>query len=459
MKKESMKNILLSIALCLAVLPASAQINRAAVEQGIEKSNNLIAAHDWSAAFTTLRGLDAAIGEGSPELHYLVSKQRYSMYSRINRVANAKEHLAIMEELAKRSGDNATIEDMLLTKGAYNSRIGSTQESRQCYKAYFNRRAKNAKDDDAMEKCFKQTIELAKQKQDANMTAMVNQLYTAWQDSIAGVRSANALKELQDKYDAALEDIDSKDGKITIQWAAITTLAIIAIALAAALAFLAFIYMRNMLTTKKLRQSLSIANASNDQKSVFIRNISKQISPSLEQIAAGNGKQHIPALRTMLKHVEEYMEIETSREEKLETDNVNIATFCEEMAAKADVNGKKISVDKQMMSFPLNKETASKLINDVLHELAIMNGTESLSLGFKKRNPHTGQFVITALGLKLQEEERDSLFTAFAKIHDLTVTDGLILPICSIMAYKMNGSLSLDPEFVRGTRVIFEVHC
>lgn len=453
-----MKNILLSIALCLAMLPAYAQVNRAAVERGIENSNKLVAAHDWNGAFATLRSLDTAIGEGNPELHYLVSKQRYSMYSRINRGANAKEQLAIMEALANRSGDNATIEDMLLTKGAYNSHIGNTQESRNCYKAYFNRRAKSAKNDDDMEKCFKQTIEFAKQNQYNTMSTMINQLYTAWQDSIASVRSANALKELQDKYDTALEDIDSKDGKITVQWATITILGIIALALAAALAFLAFLYMRNMLTTKKLRQSLNIANASNDQKSVFIRNISKQISPSLEQIAVGNGKQHIPALRTMLQHVEEYMEIETSREEKLETSDVNIASFCEELAAKADVNGMKINVEKQMMSFPLNKETAAKLINDVLHELAITKGTESLSLGFKKRNPHTGQFVITALGLKLQEEERESLFTAFAKIHDLTVTDGLILPICSIMAYKMNGSLSLDPEFARGTRIIFEVH-
>lgn len=454
-----MKKILTSLALCLALLPANAQIDRAAVERGVQSSNALVAAHNWSDAFATLRSLDAAIGNEHPELHYLVSKQRYMLYSRINRHAEVKEHLAIMEALANRSGDNATIEDMLLTKAAYNGKIGNTGVSRQCYKTFFDRRAKNAKDDNAMEKCFQQVIAEAKQNKNGGMAAMVSQMYTAWQDSIAGVRSANALKELQGKYDTALQDIDSKDSKITGQWAAIIFLAILAIGLAVALAFLAFLYMKNLMTTKKLRQSLNIANTSNDQKSVFIRNISKQVSPSLEQIAAGNGKQHIPALRTMLKHVEEYMALESTREEKYEVADVNVGTFCEDLAAKADTNGIKVSVDAQKMSFPLNKEAAAQLINAVLRELSITKGTESLSLAFKKRNPHTGQFIISAVGMKLPEEEREILFTAFAKVHDLTVTDGLILPICSLMAYKMDGSLSLDPAFAKGTRIVFEVHC
>lgn len=454
-----MKKLLLSLVLCMTILPVSAQTNRAAVEKGIQTSNNYVEAHNWKDAFAILRSLDASIGTENPELHYLVSKQRYSLYLRINRHAEVKEHLAIMEALANRSGDNATIEDMLLTKAKYNNSIGKTDVSRQCYKTFFDRRTKNAKTDDDMEKCFQQTIAVAKKTDNGSMATMIGQMYSAWQDSIAGVRSAKALKDLQGKYDTALEDIDSKDGKITAQWGAIVILAIIAIALAAALAFLGFLYVRNMLTTKKLRQSLSIANSSNDQKSVFIRNISKQISPSLEQIAAGNAKEHISALRTMLKHVEEYMEYESSREEKYEVTDVNVGKFCEEMTKEADVRGLKINVDAQMMSFPLNKEAAKQLIHAVLHEMALDDATESLSLAFKKHTPRAGQFIISAVGMKLPEEERDVLFTAFAKVHDLTVTDGLVLPICALKAYKMDGSLSLDSNYAKGTRIIFEVRC
>ena len=40
------------------------------------------------------------------------------------------------------------------------------------------------------------------------------------------------------------------------------------------------------------------------------------------------------------------------------------------------------------------------------------------------------------------------------EIKDLTDGDGLGLPICSLIASKMNGTLSIDPEYKKGNRFI-----
>lgn len=41
---------------------------------------------------------------------------------------------------------------------------------------------------------------------------------------------------------------------------------------------------------------------------------------------------------------------------------------------------------------------------------------------------------------------------------DLTLGDGLGLPICSLIATKMNGSLTLDTGYSKGARFVLELH-
>ena len=77
---------------------------------------------------------------------------------------------------------------------------------------------------------------------------------------------------------------------------------------------------------------------------------------------------------------------------------------------------------------------------------------------FKKRSAHTGQFIITDTGTGIPEEKRANLFKPFAEVQDLTKGDGLGLPTCSLIAYKLNGNLRVDEEYKKGTRFILELH-
>jgi signal transduction histidine kinase len=79
-------------------------------------------------------------------------------------------------------------------------------------------------------------------------------------------------------------------------------------------------------------------------------------------------------------------------------------------------------------------------------------------LDFKKRGAHTHQFIVTDTGCGIAEEQRENLFKPFAQVKELTQGDGLGLPICALIATKMNGSLSLDSSYTKGTRFVLELH-
>lgn len=449
--------ILVLVLLPLGMSTTQAQDLRRSIEKGIASSNALVEAHNWSDAFSTLRNLDATIGEGHPELHYLVSKQRYTLYKRINRHNDVRTHLSIMENYAKNSKDTKVIEDMLQTKASYLSAIGNQQGSRDCYKEIFQMRSKGA-DLDVTEKCFKDMIQEAKENNNASMSDIISQMYTTWQDSIASVRAAAELKKLQSDYATLQKKLESKESKITGQWASIIFLIVLAIGLAVALVFFILMLIKNVRTTRRLRADLKLSNENNAQKTTFISNISKQISPSLEEIAKGN-KQHITALQGMLQHIERYMNMENTPSNTFETYEENIAVFCEEVAAHAECGSIPVTVDAQKLSFPIAKDTLAELLSILLHEASLSKDTERMTLGFKKRNPHTAQFVVSAIGLKYTPEEKEQLFTAFSQVYDLCITDGLSLPTCALIAHKMGGSLTLDNDFAKGTRFVVEVHC
>lgn len=94
----------------------------------------------------------------------------------------------------------------------------------------------------------------------------------------------------------------------------------------------------------------------------------------------------------------------------------------------------------------------------LLRNAALHTDNGKITLEFKKRSAHTGQFIITDTGTGIPTEIKGKLFKPFAEIHDLTQGNGLGLPTCSLIAYKLNGTLHLDNEYKKGTRFVLELH-
>ena len=111
------------------------------------------------------------------------------------------------------------------------------------------------------------------------------------------------------------------------------------------------------------------------------------------------------------------------------------------------------------MNATIHKEYVTHILQHLLKNAAEYTPADGkITLDFKKRGPHTYQFLVSDTGQGIAEEKREDIFKPFLEIRDLTTGDGLGLPICKQMALKMNGDLDIDPQFTKGTRFVLELH-
>jgi len=447
--------LICTLLLAFGIATAQAEGERAQVDEGIATVERMIEAHQWHEAFLKLRQIESTIAK-TDALRYLTTKQRFSMYDRLHKTTETKDCMNRMEVLARSSGDQATIDDMLIAKADYNYKLGNTGISQTCYIQVFENRAKG-KDDNGRDECFKAMLNEAKSKGSQGMQNVISDLYTQWQDSISAVRAAEEIVVLKDSCAAAQNEIAERKSTINYQYTFIVVLALIIAAAVVGLVVLFLMLVRGRSVTKKLRNQLNVSETNSEQKSLFIRNIAKQISPSLSQIAAGNTK-HISSLENMLSDVERFLAIEEDKTTSYETTNYDVSKLCEEVVANYANSKINVSSDATKLQFPICVDTVKQVLFGLINESIATEGTERIVIGFHKRNPHTGQFTVTSTGMKIEDENPDSLFIPFAKVYDLSVSTGLTLPISSLLTSKMNGAVSVDSSFNKGTRFVLEVH-
>ena len=438
------------------------------VEDGIKTSIQQTENREWKEAFATCRALDSMIAEeeqktkkAAPELHYLVSKERLRMYMRLsNKQKECKEQLERMESWADKANSNEVSEDLLMSKASYYQKFCMNDKSLQCYKQLVQKRSEG-KDEAGIDQCYQEMLAQAQSDKNTFLARSLEKLYTNWQDSIKAVKAAQELATLQNDYAASQNILRQKESKINTQKGTIIFLCILVAALAGGLVFFIGLMFKSKLQIKKLKNSLTIANDNNEQKSMFINNISEQITPSLDAIEAGNAKKHVQALKNLMLHIQEYMALESSREEHYETKDMNISTLCEGIMNKAKESFQPevvATLNVPRMNVRTNAEALENILMFLLSNAAKHTQSGKITLEFKKRSAHTGQFIVTDTGNGIPEEKRANLFKPFAEVQDLTKGDGLGLPTCSLIAYKLNGTLRLDEEYKKGTRFILELH-
>jgi signal transduction histidine kinase len=65
------------------------------------------------------------------------------------------------------------------------------------------------------------------------------------------------------------------------------------------------------------------------------------------------------------------------------------------------------------------------------------------------------RFVVTDTGIGIPETIQNKMFDTFQKQDSFIQGVGLGLTICKLIAQSLNGSICLDTEFKKGTRMIF----
>ena len=445
----------------------SSQDNYAkAVECGVNASALYHRENYFKEAFELLRGADMVVttgeqksGKAMPQLHFRITKERLQIYVNLKNVALAKDQLARLEETAKASRNDSLNNDLLYTQANYYYTFGMNAQG----DAAINRligQYKEQKSYDKVSECYKTLIGIARKANNASLVARTYDKYILWTDSVKALTAQDELNMLKRKYDDSLITIQDKDDSLSAKQYIIIGLCVLAAVLAAALILGAVVLLRFIVLTRKQKKTIQIANEHNDLKTQFIQNISAQMEPTLDTL--DSSLPGVQALRTFSMHIQELSDLENTLSQPYDMQEKNVSTFCESVMDK--IKGKTkddvtIAVNAPKLNIKINPEQLERILLHLLENAAEYTPAEGkIWLDFKKRGAHTHQFIISDTGCGIPEDQRENIFKPFTEVKDLTQGDGLGLPICSLIATKMNGSLTLDSSYNKGARFILELH-
>lgn len=407
----------------------------------------------------TIIGGEQKTGKEMPALRYPVTRERLRMYIKLRKSASAQEQLSKLEGWAKAAKVDSLSTNLLYTQANYYYTFGMNAQGDQTFKRLVEQYARQA-DYDKAEACYQELIGMSHRSGNTNMMARAYSNYMAWHDSIANIKAQQAYNALKAQYDSSLQTIGEKDDALAARRYTIVGLCILAAILAGALVLGGIVLLRFVALNRKQQKSIRTLNEHLALKTQFISHISAQMQPTLDTLDAN--LPAVQALQAFTTHIEELSALEDTLGEPYELEDTNVATFCERVADEVRSQmqeGVALTVNAPKLNVRINAEHVSKVLCHLLLNAAKHTPAEGkIWLDFKKRGAHTHQFVVTDTGCGIAEDRRANLFKPFNAVRDLTQGDGLGLPICSLEATKMNGSLTLDPSYNKGARFILELH-
>lgn len=407
----------------------------------------------------TIIGGEQKTGKEMPALRYPVTRERLRMYIKLRKTASAKEQLSKLEGWAKAAKVDSLSTNLLYTQANYYYTFGMNAQGDQAFKHLVEQYAQQA-DYDKAEACYQELIGMSRRSGNTSMMARAYSNYMAWHDSIANIKAQQAYNALKAQYDSSLQTIGEKDDALAARRYTIVGLCILAAILAGALVLGGIVLLRFIALNRKQQKSIRTLNEHLALKTQFISHISAQMQPTLDTLDAN--LPAVQALQAFTAHIEELSALEDTLGEPYELEETNVATFCERVTdeVRSQVQeGVTLTVNAPKLNVRINAEHVSKVLRHLLLNAAKHTPAEGkIWLDFKKRGAHTHQFVVTDTGCGIAEDSRANLFKPFNAVRDLTQGDGLGLPICSLEATKMNGSLTLDPSYNKGARFILELH-
>ena len=424
------------------------------------------ARNEYKEAFEQLRNAEQALNDDEraknkkmPEVRYTIAKERLNMYIKLRNAKRASDQLIRMEELAKAANIDSLNNDLLYMTANNAFTFGKNSEGDKAINELIGKYKIN-KQYEKVNECYKTLIDIARRAGNATLTARAYDKFIIWNDSLKALNAQDELNELQRKYDESLSIIEEKETSISTKQFIIVGLCALAAILGGALALGIVILLRYILLTRKQKKTIQIANEHNQLKNEFIRNISTQMEPTLNTLDAT--QPGVQALRTFTAHIQELSDLENTLTEPYELQEINVSTFCEQVMEQ--IKGKvaedvTLTVNAPKLTAKICPEQLERLLLHLLENAATYTPAGGkIWIDFKKRGAHTHQFVISDTGCGIAEELREDLFKPFTETKDLAEGDGLGLPICALIATKMNGSLTLDTGYTRGTRFVLELH-
>ncbi|NDV59408.1 HAMP domain-containing sensor histidine kinase [Bacteroides sp. 519] len=446
---------------------------QAAMEKAVQVNEAFLQQKRFKEAASICYQMDQLINESEKkagkanfEFRFMVANSRLRLYTREGKPESSKHNLGALQYCMSQLKDESRRDEMLLSEAEYYSKFDMPGKSLERYKELLRRCVTNSTED-TREDCYKNMLGYAERNKITPLTKTVQEQYTTWQDSIKMVRAARELETLQQNHQTLQQDLQEKEKTISNNKIITIGLWTVIVILIAALVFFLIFVLRNIYQIRKLKNSLKIANESNAQKSHFISNINTQITPSLDNMESAIARSssatvledNIVSLRKRIADMQTYISLEETREESYPISNVDIKLLCENIMIKAK-SGFRVGIEDAVavprVNVKTNAEALDQVLSYLLERAAFYTESGKISLEFKKRNARTGQFIITDTGATIDPEKQEELFKPFGEDPDAPQFDWL-LPICQLMAYKLNGTLKVDTEYKKGTRFVLDL--
>ena len=384
----------------------------------------------YKEAFDMLRATDQLIASGEqqsqkarPDLHYATAKERMRMYTRLKHGERAEEQLARMGQLAKASGTDSLQQDLLYTQAGHYYTFGQAAKGDAAI-SQLTDQYKKSKQYTKMLDCYHKLIDMGKHSNNAALTSRAYEQLILWQDST------------------------------------IYALCGVAGILGIVLVVGGLVMVRFIVLTRKQKKVINALREHSELKDKFILGISAQTAPTLEQL--DHSHPATKALKEFFSHIEALTHQESLLTEPCEMEEKRIDTFCEHLTSQIREKMDKevtLVVNAPKLSMKMNSEMLEHVLLHLLTNAYIHTPEGGkVTLEYKKRGAHSHQFVVSDTGSGIEEAQRPNLFKPFTKVRDLTKGDGLGLPICALMATRMNGSLKMDEAYTKGTRFLLDLH-
>lgn len=458
---------------------AQKNLNKA-VECGIQASTLYHRENYYKEAFDLCRGMEQLVLTGEQEqqkqfhdLKFLITKERLQMYIGLKNAAQAKLQLDKLAETAGQARNDSLNENLLYTQATYYYTFGQNTQGDACFRKLIGQ-YKEKKNYEKVNECYKNLIGIGRKANNANLVGRTYESFIVWTDSVKALTAQDELNVLKRKYDESQQIIQEKDDALSAKQYLIIGLCTLVVILIAALIFVAIILLRFIAGNRKLKKSILVANEHNELKSKFIQNISSQMEPTLDTLStsarelAENAprqslqmQEQVGALKKFSDDIQELSMLENSLTESYEMSEINVNTFCEATMDKIKEFVKPevtTVVNAAKLQIKTNPEQLERILVHLLKNAAFYTESGKIFLDFKKRGAHTHQFIISDTGPGIPADQQETIFKPFTEVKDLTRGDGLGLPICSLIAAKMNGSLTLDTGYTKGSRFVLELH-
>ena len=444
---------------------ADSQYEKAA-ECGVQTSALYYRENFYKEAFDMLRSIDQLIAvceqnehKARPDLRYATVKERWRIYVRLNQEGRAQEQLERLEELAKASDTDSLRNDLLYVQASHNYTFGMNERGDAAVNRLIQQ-YRDAKQYDKVIDCCRRLIDIAGKSGNTALLSRSYEQYIAWKDSVRGLKAQDEVTLWKKACAEKQTIIDEKEGSLKERQYAIAGLCLLAGLLAAALIVGAVILVRFMALTRRQKRAIAVANENNEQKSRFIRRISSQLTPTLDRLDAS-----LPAVKALygfLARIEEMSELESHLSDTLEKQEKNVVTLCEGLVKQVEGKTKEgvtMVVNAPKLKVSVHPEMLERVLLHLLENAAFYTPAGGkITLEYKKRGAHTHQFIVSDTGGGIPTEKRETIFKPFSEVRDLTQGDGLGLPICALLAARMNGTLTLDDGYSKGARFILELH-